>query len=54
MDKHLVNDLKKIRQKFCDAVNKLEFNTEFRTKCDSFLIAYDQLLDIFQKNIKQN
>lgn len=39
--------LKEARQEFCKEVNKhnVSDNLELRTKCDSFLIAFDQAVE---------
>ena len=40
--------LKKEKAAFISAVNAIEWNTFFRTKCENIIIAYDQILDKFE------
>jgi hypothetical protein len=36
------------RDEFCAKINEQEWNTELRTACESFLIAYDQVVDKYK------
>lgn len=43
MDKKFENYLIETRGEFVKAVNELQWNTGFRTKCENLLIAFDQM-----------
>lgn len=43
MDKKFENYLHETRGEFVKAVNELQWNTGFRTKCENLLIAFDQM-----------
>lgn len=42
--------LKEARNDFCAKINGQEWNTELRTASESFLIAYDQVVDKYLEN----
>lgn len=41
MNEDLEKDIITAKDEFILAVNTLEWNTEFRTKCENLIIAYD-------------
>lgn len=45
--------LKEARNDFCAKINEQDWNTELRTASESFLIAYDQVVDKFKTINKQ-
>jgi len=42
--------LKEARNQFCAKINEQEWNTEMRTASESFIIAYDQVVDKYLKS----
>lgn len=44
-DKDFEQYVEEVKQEFVTAANALEWNTETRTKCETLLIAYDQMKD---------
>lgn len=49
MTKEFEQYLHDTRNEFVTAVNKLQWNTGFRTKCENLLIAYDQMKQALRK-----
>jgi hypothetical protein len=45
--------LKEARNDFCAKINEQDWNTELRTASESFLIAYDQVVDKYLQSIKK-
>jgi len=45
--------LKEVRAEFCAKINEQGWNTEMRTASESFLIAYDQVVNRYLKAIKK-
>lgn len=49
MDKNFENYLHITRNEFVEAVNQLQWNKGFRTKCENLLIAFDQMKQELRK-----
>ena len=43
MTKEFEQYINNTRNEFVEGVNKLQWDTEFRTKCENLLIAFDQM-----------
>jgi hypothetical protein len=46
--------LKEARNEFCAKINEQEWNIELRTACESFIIAYDQVMYKYVDNTDVN